>query len=611
MNGKADDGAHRRTASAYGQSQQPQHQRLRGRLIAIVITAVVCIAVFSSTNAVSTAASKHLPSGPKLPKLSYIHNPFAQAVHKPPEQSNSSAGDSKWHADWKWLNPFSSTITLDDTRSVLPPLPLRPHIYTYYDSSVDKDPVVKKAEYELLQVWRRAWWAQGFKPVILGRAEAMKNPHYQTLQQKELYKALENELMRWLAWGHMGDGILSNWLVLPMAPRNDHDLTYLRRGQYPALTRYEGLGNGIFAGTSNDINAAVKAVLNAPKLEDKKTIFEAVDHHVFEVEPNPPGIAFYESSTISHNYKAVADKLSEHQAEGLTSLAQLINSHLHGTFLAANCRDGFNILTPKPKETMLLSAPANALAYALNECPESPLPRSCPPNNPKCTPCDKRQIKYRPSIHNISQEFTIGTIPHPYTLALLVQGKSPEELTVAYVRRRSDRDPWLEKATEQVLTEGVSAYARIVSFKDWIVTDAGQTRGIWHSAERDWKWHELEWRFGFGLHGRNGTIDIPEPTEQRYPDGLDPMIKAMSKRPTRKEVVVQHELFKSAKQELAKTRFHRGPDMRRVVEAWSLADTEAWRFVRAFEARMKMVREAWLDDERQYIGGDLAGDRDD
>lgn len=43
--------------------------------------------------------------------------------------------------------------------------------------------------------------------------------------------------------------------------------------------------------------------------------------------------------------------------------------------------------------------------------------------------------------------------------------------------------------------------------------------------------------------------------------------------------------------------------IREAVEAWHLADTEAWRFVRAWGARGRLERRRWEDEERRFAGG--------
>jgi hypothetical protein len=113
-------------------------------------------------------------------------------------------------------------------------------VYTYYEPTAQAktNEATKSAEERLLLQWRRAWWAQGFKPIVLGRAEALNNPLYKKVQMMGLQDNIDIELMRWLAWGNMGDGILSNWLAFPMASHESSTLTFLWRGSYPLLTKY-------------------------------------------------------------------------------------------------------------------------------------------------------------------------------------------------------------------------------------------------------------------------------------------------------------------------------------------------------------------------------------
>ena len=102
------------------------------------------------------------------PEIPQLWNPFSHNAHEPLEQANSSRGDSRWYSSLDWLNPFSSSVTLDNERTLLPPPISRTPIYTFY-STADKDNKdVIAIENELILQWRRAWWAQGFKPVVLG-----------------------------------------------------------------------------------------------------------------------------------------------------------------------------------------------------------------------------------------------------------------------------------------------------------------------------------------------------------------------------------------------------------------------------------------------------------
>lgn len=167
-------------------------------------------------------------------------NPFKAPTHPPPIRSQDSYKGSSWWADWKWLSvPFSSSFTLDEDRALLPPLRERPFIYCYYDSTLKKSREEKDAESDLLLTWRRAWWSKGFQPTILGASEAMDNPIYAELQRLEMDPDLKNDVMRWLAWDNMGTGILSDYTLYPMGQDEDPLLTFLRRGEYPSLTRWQ------------------------------------------------------------------------------------------------------------------------------------------------------------------------------------------------------------------------------------------------------------------------------------------------------------------------------------------------------------------------------------
>ncbi|MCJ1348472.1 hypothetical protein MMC31_006704, partial [Peltigera leucophlebia] len=342
---------HRALATAYPRKKPSTRRAIK--LIITVGTIIIFLIVLTTSSSVPTTV--------------YNFPAFHQttAHQPPPVQPNSTSGDAKWYSDWKWHNPFSLSITLDETRSVLPPLRKRPPIYTFYDAGSAKSQAERAAEAKLLLVWRRAWWAQGFRPVILGKAEAIKNPLYETLQGKQMGKSLETEFHRWLAWGSMGTGVLANWLVLPMGANNDTLLSYLRRGEYPKLTRYEGLGIGLFAGDQNSINSALTTALKSTHLQDYHTLIEAIGpgEAIFAVDEKPTAVAFYESSTMAEMYKPLLSTLAEDKAAGLLALAQLITSHLHQTFLATFF-SGLVILNPYEHTNSLLILPAANIAQA-------------------------------------------------------------------------------------------------------------------------------------------------------------------------------------------------------------------------------------------------------
>jgi hypothetical protein len=174
-------------------------------VVAVSLTALFIFS--SSTRQIASqavdAVPNPLPEGyrPKLPSFEVpdFKISWHKSAHKPPEQKNSTSGGSSWYSDWRWLNPFSSSVTLDEDRAVLPPFPERPPVYTYYETTSKKDEETIKADKALLLTWRQAWWAKGFKPIILSEAEAMNNPLYLGLHAKGMPTPLESEFMRWLA----------------------------------------------------------------------------------------------------------------------------------------------------------------------------------------------------------------------------------------------------------------------------------------------------------------------------------------------------------------------------------------------------------------------------
>ncbi|KAL9127667.1 MAG: hypothetical protein Q9217_003494 [Psora testacea] len=524
-------------------------------------------------------------------------------THKPHVQKNSTSGDVHWFSDWKWLNPFSASITLDDDRSVLPPLRTRPPIYTFYDADAEKEEKIKAAENKLLLLWRRAWWAKGFRPVILGKSEAMNNPLFEAFQVKKLSPQFETDLMRWLAWGQMGTGVLANWLVLPMGPHHDYLLTHLRRGEYPKLTRYDGLSSGLFSGEKVVINAAIKEALDSPNLEDSHALLDAIRQETVSIEPKPSAIAFYDANTNAEHYEPITTKLAENKADGLLSLAQLITSHLHLTFLNT-FQDGFAVLTPYSKKSHILTQNAHALAEALRSCPSSPTSKSCPPNNLDCRPCSSvapTPITTPEYYTNSSTTYVIGTVPHPYTFASLLA--KTRDITTRHIRRDTSRDRWLAAVTQKTLGRDIGGPARIVSFKESVAGDWGCAGGMWMTDDPGPTHKDIEYHFGFSLPPFNIT-DPPTTAYIRESDG-DDHITIKEKKAASKDVELQKYLLEAAKEVVAKKRKKKEKTgTKEMVEAWNLADTEAWRFVRAFAAREGVERQNWEDEERRFAGGE-------
>ena len=319
----------------FGRPIRPMHPRKLAVLLSSIALFAILTLVFTLPNSITAGPSlsrftDHKITIPKLPSTlsPSILNPFRQVAHAPPVQKNSTSGEASWYSNWSWLTPFSSSFTLDENRSILPPMKERSPIYTYYDHTVKMDQERRDAENTLLLTWRRAWWAQGFKPVVLSPAEAMRSPFYTELQMKNLEAPLNIAISRWLAWESMGTGMLCETLLFPMGEHNDPLLSFLRRGEYPVLTRFDNLGRGLFAGSKVDITAAIKQALSNPELKNAKDFIGAVEPDTFEIDPKHDSLAYYSKATVKDKYAKIADEINDGGAKGLVTLNKLILAHL-------------------------------------------------------------------------------------------------------------------------------------------------------------------------------------------------------------------------------------------------------------------------------------------
>ncbi|KAK3944490.1 hypothetical protein QBC46DRAFT_374445 [Diplogelasinospora grovesii] len=608
--------------------------RLGTRHLSLLLVTISLFAVFSLIFTLpssgipgpSLQVADHKFSMPKFSKSPWLNkvNPFKHPSHEPPRQKNDTYGESRWYSDWKWLSmPFSSSITLDENRLVLPMMKQRPPIYCYYDDTIDKVKAEKNAQSELLLTWRRAWWAKGFKPIILSSAEAMNNPMYEELQRHtaDMDPFLKTDLMRWLAWENMGGGLLSHYLLFPMGSHEDPLLAYLRRGEFPKLTRWKDLDDGLFAGPKADIAAVIKLAMASPHLKVVKGLLAAIDYDKndspFTVDDTPASLAFYSAAIIDTKYHKVADVITNARADGLKQLNQLITSHLHLTWQNL-FSDGIAVVKPLPHHTTHMITPGYELATRLTHCPASPMPTSCPPNRPNCAPCvSSHPLKIGTPAHyrnTSSTLYTIGTVPHPYTAQTL--NSMREKIDIRWIRRESDRDAWVTDLTKELCGTGVSGAPRVLRFKEAVASDYGSSHSVWFLAERELP-DELDWHFGFAIPTADtwadeGRSETPVPGPERRPPPPPHDLKD-GPLATPEELKLEPGLLARAKHVVgispkSGTKASTKPTkeevtIREAVEAWNLADTEAWRFARAYLARNTMERKKWEEEEAKYAGG--------
>jgi hypothetical protein len=608
----------------------PPFPRRYKAVLGLAISIVTLIYLLSaiggpSTIPVPSAVREHLPDHiPQLPDSISNLNPFVPPAHKPPVQSNSSSGDVTWHADYRWIIlPFSSALTQDEERVVLPPLRSRPPIYTYYEPNSKDGKDVKEAEERLILQWRRAWWAQGFRPVVLGRGEALKNPLYKKKQMLELEDNFELELARWLAWGNMGGGIMADYRLFPMADRENPLLSFLRRGQYPILTRYERLKSGLYCGEKSRINQVIEKAIGMPNIKSALNFADAMFSDLFRIESSQEGVAYYNKDTVERSYKDVSEHLfGPDKAEGLRLLGILINHHLQTTW-QSNVNE-IAVLKPLPERSAHVVDPALQLAHNLTACPSSQAQAAqCPPNRPKCKPCTPSTplvITTPGALQNKTGKFYVGTAPHPYTTTALLHPHA--SLDPGFIRGLgfSERDAWLAAVAAEA--KKATTETHLTMIKDAVASDWALSRALWVTAEDPVDLAELQWVFGFALPVGGGPPAVPAKAKQagdgedkerkaapdapaakpKVGDGAAPSVKAVAS----DDLVLQDRRIGLAREALRSKDSVRKGEVA-AIEAWSPGDVEAWKFVRAFAARRTKVRRDWDDGEKGFAGTEKKG----
>lgn len=578
-------------------------------LLAIVLFIIFFLVIFTSSPKPKvveeeiSAAAKYVP---KFPSLNDLHLPtFDPPAHKPPEpQQDSSSGDSKWFSHLSWLNPFSSSITLDENRSVLPPLRNRPYVFTYYSPRKGIEEEERNADGQLMFAWRRAWYAQGFRPVVLSRGEAVANPLHESVKNLELSSEMEEELFRWLAWGHMGDGLFADWRCFPMARYDDATLSHLRGGpESDHITLFDKTGSSVLSGKKPTINAAIEKA-SKEIVKSAKSLVDLMPDELLNMQQTK-SLALYDSATIAARYHELTEKAIPSPSARRLALVDLINSHLQNTFVNS-FPGGMVVLKPFAEHTTALVEPALRLARALGKCPDSVSPSSCPPNVQECHPCNaKKPIKIsQPGAYkNNTQAFTIGTLPHPFTLISLLQNSA--EVTTRHIRRETPRDEWLREITNEQIVRELGGGPRVVLFKKIVADETAIGTSLWMTVESLSPEHgqalpsdlldEFEWQLGFRIP-RDSNVDSKNEGEAKQ--------SMQHANPSKEGVEREYTTIQQARDILKEQQpsSSNKPNIPKVAEAWNMADTEVWRFVKAYRARSIVERRKWEEEEKKFFG---------
>lgn len=356
-----------------------------------------------------------------------------------------------------------------------------------------------------------------------------------------------------------------------MAPRDDDVISTLRSCHFGALTGYRDLGTRLLAGDKSSLNKLTHLFQTGRWKKNSKTLLSALDaaettpEDILKINSRPSSLADY------------ADAKSIYPTLKPTDLPNLINSHLH-LRLQSQFRDGVGILSPNPKDLNPLHAEARILATGLATCPATPLPTSCPPNIPHCTPCtNPLPLSDPPTFLNGSNIFILGLVPHPYTTLSLTTldinlATDTHSRLVAFIRRKSPRDVYTRAITEQLIKLGLGTKPRLVAMKEVVAARGGKrVVSMWGTDESGFV--DSDWTLGFI------PAEVKAEPIQVQQTGKTRLIDAKAELKNRKSKILP------------------------VVESWNLADTELWGFVRAWENRKAELRRSWSAEERRYSQG--------
>jgi hypothetical protein len=138
------------------------------------------------------------------------------------------------------------------------------------------------------------------------------------------------------------------------------------------------------------------------------------------------------------------------------------------------------------------------------------------------------------------------------------------------------------ESTKYILGKERGGPSRVVAFKDIVAGDFCVSRGLWFTVETlpanpedqslpDAIIDELDWHFGFTL---------PRKSQRKVADVGGP-VAATPISASKEKLDHEFDLIEKARKVLS-NKDKSDTAIRDVAEAWNLADTEVWRFVRAY-----------------------------
>ncbi|CAN6606487.1 hypothetical protein TRVA0_003S01552 [Trichomonascus vanleenenianus] len=490
----------------------------------------------------------------------------------------------------------------------LPPINNRCPVYTYFEPT---EQGAVEGESQVLEAWKKAWWAYGFKPVVLNATDCKKSPRYeQFMSDNKISEDFKYMHKKWFAWLGNDAGIYADRRVVPLPTTSEARvwLKNLRDCKFDRPTKYEGMDLDFIHGDITKIQRLLNSLMAG---EAESSVYGSFED-AFRTDEQP-ALAHYTNHNLNILFSGrMSDRLSLYDAP--SKVASIMNVHAHHEFLRRYPK-GVAVVDPfvdfydddvtvaaarqHPPERVF-SLPAKHKAEHLMKCPSASdvVSASCPPlpavlefaqslkENDGITdfaspgiapglcgnPCaDGQSVKYH-SVSSLplpgSGMYTIIGVPHPLTaLAILDRKKEPTTLDA---RKRLTRDVWLRQfADNYVPLESTSNAHRLFMGKDAIIsrpTESNTTWFIWESETPE-RQQMIDWDLGFSTGTEKWSTQEVKSANLRE--------------------ILGH----SRNRVLSPDR----NDQLRAIEAWNMADTELWRFLYHWQKQK--------DDELAKISG--------
>lgn len=385
------------------------------RTIILLVPAIIIFVLFKSLWTLAFPTKQPLP--PLVPQLEIEHSTSkAESVEELLDSLSNFgwASDAINHslvyqvpdkdAEWRFVKNTERRFKASDQENqyVFPSAPVRPKIYTYTELSFQQsvsDPEATEQklkfnlENEILETWKRAFYAMGFDPVVLQLSDALKHPKFSTYievsDKEKKFKRMKHA--KWFALASIGSGAFSDYRVIPVTRTfNTTTFNILRHTHIPKSFKFIDSDSIPIAITSASTTEKIIQLILESEDSDDKSLQSRIAGE-FQLYPggNQNDIAYYSDKNI----KAInLGKLDKKNIDPIYTLT-LMNTHLHQIFIHSNSEginyfDPYNIdiskknkksyrhpffnkFSPKIKTSnfQYLESPAINLASRLAQCP--------------------------------------------------------------------------------------------------------------------------------------------------------------------------------------------------------------------------------------------------